>query len=96
MPFYSEIPTELFELIRDAKIDYDALKISDPLKDLLKQCLEKDPDFRAGVGDCLKHPFLKRAREQRIMLLGAEFESSSRKMVVLNEDDIKSVCFQLF
>ena len=91
LPFYSEIPTELFEMISEAKISYDGLGLSDSLVDLLKQCLEKDPDKRAGVGDCLHHPFLEIAREKRIRQLSVEFEKSRESKIVLNDHDIKTV-----
>jgi serine/threonine protein kinase len=58
---------------------------------LLKRCLEKDPDKRAGVGDCLQHPFLEVAREKRIRQLSAEFEISRKRSIVLSEEDIKMV-----
>jgi len=60
------------------------------LVDLLKQCLEKDPDKRAGVGDCLHHPFLEIAREKRIRQLSVEFEKSRESKIVLNDHDIKT------
>lgn len=90
LPFYSEIPTELFEMISEAKISYDGLGLSDSLVDLLKQCLEKDPDKRAGVGDCLHHPFLEIAREKRIRQLSVEFEKSRESKIELNDHDIKT------
>jgi [calcium/calmodulin-dependent protein kinase] kinase len=91
LPFYSEIPTDLFEIISEAKIDYEGLNLSSEIIDLLKRCLEKDPDKRAGVGDCLKHPFLQLAREQRISQLSTELELSRKRNTVLNEHDIKTV-----
>jgi [calcium/calmodulin-dependent protein kinase] kinase len=92
LPWYSEIPTDLFEMIGDAKIDYSGLGLSNSLIDLLKRCLEKCPGKRAGVGDCLKHPFLQVARAKRIKRLSTEFENSSKRKIVLNEDDIRAVC----
>ena len=90
LPFYSEIPTELFEIISKAEIDVDKLGLSHQLVDLLKRCLEKDPDKRAGVGECLSHPFLKQARRKRIKQLSLELESSRRRKIVLSEHDIKT------
>lgn len=59
LPFYSEIPLALFDMIAEANIKLDCLKLSENLIDLLKRVLAKDPKERAGVGDCLsKHiPF---------------------------------------
>ena len=59
LPFYSEIPLALFDMIAEANIKLDGLKLSGDLIDLLKRVLAKDPKERAGVGDCLsKHiPF---------------------------------------
>jgi [calcium/calmodulin-dependent protein kinase] kinase len=91
LPFYSEIPTDLFEMISSAEINYNGLGLSHTLVDLLKGCLEKDPDKRAGVGDCLQHPFLQVARAQRIKQLSTEFEISSKRKIVLSEEDIKMV-----
>lgn len=90
LPFYSEVPNDLFELIREANINYDGFGLSNALLDLLQKCLEKDPDKRAGVGDCLQHPFLRVARETRVRQLCVEFEMARRRKIVLSEDDIKS------
>lgn len=92
LPWYSEIPTDLFGMIGDAEIDYSGLGLSNSLIDLLKRCLEKCPGKRAGVGDCLKHPFLQVARAKRIRRLSTEFENSNKRKIVLNEDDIRAVC----
>lgn len=94
LPFYSEVPTELFEVISEAKINYDELNLSIELVDLLQRCLEKDPDKRAGVGDCLQHPFLTRARERRIRQLSTELEISRKRNTVISEDDIKMVSWR--
>lgn len=75
-------------MIAKAEIQYSNLGLSDSLINLLKcYCLEKDPNCRSGVGDCLHHPFLKNAREQRIRELGAEFQTS-RDVIDISEDDI--------
>jgi serine/threonine protein kinase len=91
LPFYSEVPTELFHKIAEAKIDYAGLGLSNALVDLLKRALEKDPDKRAGVGDLLKHPFLEIARDKRVKQLSSEFEISRKRKIVLSEEDIKAV-----
>jgi serine/threonine protein kinase len=90
LPFYSEIPQELFDTIADSDISYEGLGLSTSLLDLLKRCLEKDPNQRAGVGDCLKHPFLQGARQKRIKQLSEEFEISSKKTIVISEEDLRS------
>ena len=95
LPFYSEVPTELFEKIGEAKIDYEKLGVSNSLVDLLRRALEKDPRKRAGVGDCLQHPFLQVAREKRIRQLSSELELSRKRKIVLNEEDIKAVSSQM-
>jgi serine/threonine protein kinase len=89
LPFYSEIPTELFEKITAAQVNYDGYGLSNSLVDLLGKCLEKDPDKRAGVGDCLKHPALQVARSKRVKQLCAELELSRKHKVTLTEEDIR-------
>jgi serine/threonine protein kinase len=89
LPFYNTVPLDLFEMIANCDVQYSGLGLSDPLVDLLKSCLEKDPNKRAGVGDCLHHSFLQNAREQRIRQLGQEFEISKSTILHITEDDIK-------
>lgn len=74
LPFYSEIPLVIFDEIAAAHIDFDNVKASSTLVDMLKKVLEKDPSSRAGLGDCLQHAYCKKAREQRLMELGEEVE----------------------
>lgn len=96
LPFYHEITTELFDLIREGNIPFrDDDELSDTLINLLQTTLHKDPAERAGVGDCLKHPFLQKAREKRILQLSAEFEKSRKRKLIVSEQDIQrvSVCF---
>mmetsp|Transcript_32388 Transcript_32388/g.59430 ORF Transcript_32388/g.59430 Transcript_32388/m.59430 type:complete len:223 (-) Transcript_32388:68-736(-) len=85
LPFYTEIPLALFDLIADAKIELDSLNLSDAIVDILKKVLTKDPCARAGVGDCLKHPFCNGARGQRIKELGEEVEQHE-EIIVPHED----------
>eukprot|EP00531_Pseudo-nitzschia_arenysensis_P014922 CAMPEP_0116118300 /NCGR_PEP_ID=MMETSP0329-20121206/2029_1 /TAXON_ID=697910 /ORGANISM="Pseudo-nitzschia arenysensis, Strain B593" /LENGTH=642 /DNA_ID=CAMNT_0003611915 /DNA_START=13 /DNA_END=1941 /DNA_ORIENTATION=- len=90
LPFYNTVPLDLFEMIETCDVQYEGLGLSEPLIDLLQSCLEKDPNKRAGVGDCLHHPFLQAAREQRIRQLGPEFEISERTSgAIITEDDIR-------
>lgn len=88
LPFYNTIPLDLFAMIVHKNVQYKGLGLSDSLVDLLKCCLEKDPNLRAGVGDCLHHAFLEKAREQRIRELGPEFESSL-SVIHISEEDIR-------
>ena len=92
LPFFSEVPTELFEMIAEANVPYQGLGLSNSLIDLLEKVLEKDPTKRAGVGDCLKHPFLEVARNTRIRQLSEEFAQSRSLNTAVEEDDIKKVC----
>mmetsp|Transcript_17483 Transcript_17483/g.25696 ORF Transcript_17483/g.25696 Transcript_17483/m.25696 type:complete len:555 (+) Transcript_17483:85-1749(+) len=89
LPFYSDVPTELFEMIADADVNYTN-GMSDNLISLLKMLLEKDPDKRAGLGDCLKHAFCKEAKERRVKDYSAEFSRSNRRLVVKDDDLRKS------
>jgi len=91
LPFFSEVPTELFDMIAEADVPYNGLGLSNSLTDLLQITLEKDPTKRAGVGDCLKHPFLQVARNTRIMQLSEEFAQSRSLNTVVEEDDIRKV-----
>lgn len=86
LPFFSLIPSELFELIAKADIDYDKLHLSDELKDLLQMMLKKDPASRAGVGDALQHEFCSKARIQRVKQLGREFQQSDHNIILTNDD----------
>lgn len=86
IPFFSEIPLKLFDMIADAKLNLKGLGLSDTLVDLLQKVLEKDPNKRAGLGDCLKHPFCINAREQRIRELGDEVEKDDTEIVPQHHD----------
>ena len=90
LPFYSEVPTDLFEMIQEASIPYEKHRLSKPLISLLRMCLQKDPRHRAGVGDCLKHDFLGPARTQRTTELSDEMEKSRSTRVQVSESDIKA------
>ena len=90
LPFYSEIPTDLFEKICKAEIDFTSTGMSPKLVSLLKMLLQKDPKKRAGLGDCLKHPFCATARMQRIQKYSSDVLSSKRKLTV-SDDDLKKV-----
>ncbi|KAG7357564.1 serine/threonine protein kinase [Nitzschia inconspicua] len=89
LPFYSEIPQELFSMIATSEIPYSGLGLSNSLVDLLKRCLAKDPNKRAGVGDCLQHPFLQIARQKRVRQLSEEFELSNKLKIVISEEDLR-------
>ena len=85
LPFYSDIPLVLFDMIAEGDAKYDNVKISDGLKDMLKTVMAKNPSLRAGIGDCLKHPSCKLARNQRIKELGEEVEKNN-EVSVQHED----------
>ena len=87
LPFYTDIPLALFDMIAEGNIKYDDLKVSDNLKDMLKKVMARDPATRAGVGDCLSHPFCKDAREQRLRELGEEVEKHEE--VVVQTKDLR-------
>ena len=92
LPFFSELPLELMETIAKGEVPFDELDVSDSLMSLIKITLEKDPEQRAGVGDCLQHPCLQAARKTRINQLSDEFILSHEKVTV-GEDDIRAVGF---
>lgn len=90
LPFYSTAPMDLMDLIKEAKVPYDGFGLSENLLELLRMILEPDPNKRAGVGDCLKHPFLLLARAQRVQQLSAELAKSKNTRVTVSESDIQS------
>lgn len=87
LPFDSDSPPDLFHLILEADLPLEGLSFSKELKDLLCILLHKDPNQRAGVGDCLKHEFCKMARIERIELLGESIRRSSEVNIVVNKED---------
>jgi serine/threonine protein kinase len=91
LPFFTNVPMDLLDMIKEAKVPYEGLDLSDNLLELLHMTLEKDPAQRAGVGDCLKHPFLLLARAQRIQQLSVELAKSKSTRVVVEEKDIQRV-----
>jgi serine/threonine protein kinase len=91
LPFYTNVPMDLLDMIKEAKVSYEGLDLSENLLELLQMTLEKDPAKRAGVGDCLKHPFLLLARGQRIQQLSVELARSKSTKVVVEEKDIQRV-----
>lgn len=93
LPFYSEAPADLMELIKEGNVPYHDIGVTNDMLDLLKKVLEKDPAKRAGVGDCLGHPLLKRPRKERIKLLSIELARSEATNTKLSENDIRSVCY---
>jgi serine/threonine protein kinase len=89
LPFYSEVPTDLFQSIVEDEVPYANMGFSAPLIDLLKATLHKDATERAGVGDCLNHPFLSVAREKRVKQLSVAFENSRKRKLIVSEEDIR-------
>lgn len=96
LPFFSDVPTELFDMIAEADVPYKGLGMSNSLIDLLQMTLEKDPTKRAGVGDCLKHPFLQVARNTRIRQLSEEFAQSRSLNTAVEDDDVRRVRSSLY
>ncbi|KAK1741723.1 serine/threonine-protein kinase [Skeletonema marinoi] len=86
VPFFSDIPMKLFDMIAEANLNLDNIGLSDELVDLLRKVLAKDPFVRAGVGDCLSHSFCAKAREDRICALGEDV--LTHKEIVVNSDDL--------
>merc|ERR1712071_124630 len=97
LPFYCIDSFLLFHMIARDEIDYENFKDSHGEKIFMSMCLSrllqiiltKDPDKRAGIGDCLSHPFLRLAREQRLDLLGAELDRSKLRKLIISEEDIR-------
>ena len=92
LPFFSDAPLDLMEAIAEGEVPFDSLDVSDACLSLLKMTLAKDPSQRAGVGDCLQHPFLKDARAQRISQLSDEFRMSHRE-IIIGEEDLRAVSY---
>lgn len=90
LPFFSDNPIDLMDLIKEANIPFDECKVSRNMRELLEMTLQKDSKERAGVGDCLKHRALLRARNQRIKQLSEEFARSLATNTKVEESDIKS------
>ena len=86
VPFFSDIPMKLFDMIAEANLNLDNIGLSEELVDLLRKVLAKDPFVRAGVGDCLSHSFCAKAREDRICALGEDV--LTHKEIVVNSDDL--------
>jgi serine/threonine protein kinase len=99
LPFYSESPIDLMELIKKDDVPYDGFQLSDNLRELLSMTLQRDPALRAGVGDCLKHPYLLLPRAERVQQLSVELAISRATNTVVEESDILAVspsyCFIL-
>lgn len=93
LPFYSEAPAALMDLIKEGNVPYDGLGVSKDMLDLLKKVLEKNPTKRAGVGDCLGHPLLEGPRKERIKLLSIELARSEATSTKISESDIRSVSY---
>lgn len=91
LPFYSDVPLELMDMIKIGNVSYEGLQMSEGLLELLYMTLERDPVLRAGVGDCLKHPALLLARAQRVQQLSIELERSKTTRIEVGEQDLHSV-----
>jgi len=64
LPYFSKDPSELFDKILQEKVDYPS-ELSLDCIDFLKSLLHKDPNERAGIGECLRHQFIDRMRYSR-------------------------------
>ena len=64
VPFYDDDPCVLFELISAGETSFNH-NLSSRVKDLLSRLLQKHPDSRATIQQCLAHPFCKEAKELR-------------------------------
>jgi serine/threonine protein kinase len=105
LPFFSEDVYELFHKIchtpTTSLLDNNNEQqppMSPELISILHMLLEKDPDLRAGLGDCLTHPFCHRARLERIQKYSYDVlagGSTRRARVVVSDFDVRSVrlCF---
>jgi len=97
LPFYSDNPSDLFRMILEDTIDYDniidvtgeKIHMSSKLRRLLQLILKKNPNERAGLGDCMSHSFLSLAVEQRHDILGTELERSKLRELIISEEDIR-------
>lgn len=90
LPFYAELPMDLMELVQAQEVPYKGMGLSESLEDLLRLALHKDPAQRAGVGDCLHHPFLLFARAERVQKLSVEFERSKATNTIVEEIDVRA------
>ncbi|EJK62687.1 hypothetical protein THAOC_16689 [Thalassiosira oceanica] len=89
LPFFSSSPANLFESIINADVPFNEVNFSENLVDILSRLLTKDPAKRAGVGDCLRHDFCVKAREERPEQIGDNL-NESRGHIILSEDDVKN------
>jgi len=59
--------------------------MSPDLKSMLRMLLQRDHEKRAGVGDCLKHPFLKKAVKKRREDLSKELSECDRQPIKVSD-----------
>ncbi|GMI05349.1 hypothetical protein TrLO_g4117 [Triparma laevis f. longispina] len=87
LPFYDENPTDLFDKIETAVIDYPTT-LSDDLKDILQNLLNPEPSKRSSIGDLLNHPYCDEAKSNRASgQHGENLKNSARRRVSI--DDIE-------
>jgi serine/threonine protein kinase len=91
LPFYTNVPIDLLDMIKEGKVSFDDMGLSENLHELLSMTLQKDPTKRAGVGDCMKHPGLLLARAQRFQQLSVELARSKATNTNVEESDIQAV-----
>eukprot|EP00588_Corethron_pennatum_P001789 CAMPEP_0194294310 /NCGR_PEP_ID=MMETSP0169-20130528/50243_1 /TAXON_ID=218684 /ORGANISM="Corethron pennatum, Strain L29A3" /LENGTH=780 /DNA_ID=CAMNT_0039043111 /DNA_START=130 /DNA_END=2472 /DNA_ORIENTATION=+ len=84
VPFHDDNPATLFEKIAEGKVLlFDTM--SPDLKSMLRMLLQRDHEKRAGVGDCLKHPFLKKAVKKRREDLSKELSECDRQPIKVSD-----------
>jgi len=94
MPFYNTDALKLFCDISRGDVVYDEI-FSENLKGLLKKVLEKDPEKRAGIGDCLNHSFCIRQQTLRRRKLGNLMRISSERKIDVTKEDVDNAYTQL-
>jgi serine/threonine protein kinase len=90
LPFYTDVPIDLLDQIKEGKVPYDSIDTSEQMLELLQMTLEPDPVKRAGVGDCLSHPALLLARAQRVQQLSVELAKSKSTRIEIGERDLQA------
>ena len=85
LPFYSENPAELFDKIVQDEVEYPS-HLSPACLDMLQSLLHKDFEQRAGVGECLSHPFCAEIKNSRHSAMRAFMDTIVPTLQVFEED----------
>ena len=84
-PYYHLAPlAALFHIAQDANGPKIPSGVSPVLRDFLRQCFHKQPEFRKGADELLGHPWLRVKREN------LEVEPSAVRRHVIDENDEES------